>query len=452
MKKPEPIGAANPRGPLFKKVETGERLMNRLTEPPLNLSESEAQRRLSGLFVGPDGKQSCAVVTLTAEGKRDLKYTLSRLYRIATEELGLPREKVRMGGPPVDNVAISDEGDKTLIRLFIPAGIVGLSLAFWCLRSVRLTTMVFSAALYAGAISLAVVYYSGGSMNAILLTMPAVVYVAGISGAIHFANYYRDSVAEAGVEGAPARALKHSWLPCTLSAGTTAAGLISLYTSELVPIKMFGVYSAVGVLATLGLLFLFLPSWMQLWPMRPHSLLDGDQPKAEDIDLPVKWRRRLQGVLNHYQLVFVGLVALMIFCGIGLTKINTSIKLTKLFSSDAEIIHDYEWLEEKLGPLVPMEVVIKVDTKAAKLTFLERMRLIRDIQDHMQGIPDLGNTMSATTFAPSLESKRRVDSRSPATSAPTRCSSNIATNTFEATSSMSRETPNCGGSAPASAR
>ena len=67
-----------------------------------------------------------------------------------------------MGGPPVDNVAISVEGERTLTRLFIPAGIVGLSLAFWCLRSARLTLMVFVAALYAGAMSLAIVYYSGG--------------------------------------------------------------------------------------------------------------------------------------------------------------------------------------------------------------------------------------------------------------------------------------------------
>ena len=121
-----------------------------------------------------------------------------------------------MGGPPVDNVAISVEGEKTLARLFVPAGIVGLSLAFWCLRSVRLTTMVFASALYAGAISLAIVWYSGSTMNAILLTMPAVVYVAGISGAIHFANYYRDSAVEGGIEAAPARAVKHAWLPCTL--------------------------------------------------------------------------------------------------------------------------------------------------------------------------------------------------------------------------------------------
>jgi len=407
LKRPDPV-AEMLRGPLFEKVETGPRLLTRLTEPPTNLSEDQALKRLSKLFVGPDNEQTCAVVTLTEEGKRDLRVTLKKLESVCVDELGLPRDKLHMGGPPVDNVAISVEGEKTLIRLFIPAGIVGLSLAFWCLRSVRLTTMVFSAALYAGAISLALVHYSGASMNAILLTMPAVVYVAGISGAIHFANYYRDSVAESGIEGAPARALKHSWLPCTLSAGTTAAGLFSLYTSELVPIRMFGVYSALGVLATLGLLFVFLPSWMQLWPMRPHSLLDGDQPKSEDIALPARWRKLLGGVINRYAFVLVALVGVMLFCGMGLSRINTSIKLTKLFSPNAPIIHDYEWLETKLGPLVPMEVIVKVDPAVSNMSFLERMELIDRIQNRMLDIKDIGNTMSAVTFAPKLEVKAKL--------------------------------------------
>ncbi len=159
------------------------------------------------------------------------------------------------------------------------------------------------------------------------------------------------------------------------------------------PIKSFGIYSAAGVVATLGLLFLFLPSWMQLWPMRPHSLLDGEQPKAEDIALPARWRWFLQGVLNRYPLVLGGLVCLMVFCGIGLTRINTSIKLTKLFSPDADIIHAYEWLEENLGPLVPMEVIVKVDNTKCPMTMLERMQMIREIQDQMQGIRDIGSTM-----------------------------------------------------------
>ncbi len=402
--RPDPATAVS-NGPLFKHVDTGQRLLDRLTEPPISLSEREAIERLRLLFVGPDEKQSCAVVTLTEEGKRDLRVTLAKLYDLCENQLGLPPERVKMGGPPVDNVAISVEGERTLIRLFIPAGIVGLALAFWCLRSVRLTIMVFGCALYAGAISLAIVHYSGAAMNAILLTMPAVVYVAGISGAIHFANYYRDSVAEGGVEGAPARALMHSWLPCVLAAGTTSAGLFSLYTSELVPIQMFGIYSALGVLSTLALLFLFLPAWMQLWPMQPHSLLDGEQPKAEDIDLPVRWRRILQGVLDRHRLVLAGLVAVMIACGVGLSRVDTSIKLTKLFSPSAQIIHDYQWLEDNLGPLVPMEVIVKIDTDNG-MTMLERMELVERIQKQMQSIEHIGSTMSAVTFAPELPKKR----------------------------------------------
>jgi uncharacterized protein len=266
--------------------------------------------------------------------------------------------------------------------------------------------MVFVTALYAGAISLSLVYYSGSAMNAILLTMPAVVYVAGISGAIHFANYYRTSAVEGGIEGAPARAVHHAWIPCTLSAVTSAAGLASLYTSELIPIKLFGVYTALGVLTTLLLLFFFLPAWMQLWPMKKDSALDGDVSQAEDVSLPVVWRRLLEGALHRWPLVFAAGLAMLVVCGIGLTKLNTSIKLTKLFSSGAEIIKNYEWLETNLGPLVPMEVVIRVDNTRSSLTMLERAELVGRVQKSLQEIEEVGNTMSAVTFAPPLNAKR----------------------------------------------
>ena len=77
---PSPIPWPTLRGPLFKSVETGPRLMTRLTEPPISLTEDQAIKRLNGLFVGPDDKQSCAVVTLTPEGKRDLRVTLAKLH------------------------------------------------------------------------------------------------------------------------------------------------------------------------------------------------------------------------------------------------------------------------------------------------------------------------------------------------------------------------------------
>ena len=48
------------------------------------------------------------------------------------------------------------------------------------------------------------------------MSMPSLVYVLGLSGAVHIVNYYREAVREHGLEGAPRRALAHGFLPCTL--------------------------------------------------------------------------------------------------------------------------------------------------------------------------------------------------------------------------------------------
>ncbi len=41
---------------------------------------------------------------------------------------------------------------------------------------------------------------------------------------------------------------------------------------------------------------------------------------------------------------------------------------------------DYAWLEEKLGPLVPMEVVIRIDKSKCKLDLLDQMVLVSQVQ------------------------------------------------------------------------
>ena len=110
--------------------------------------------------------------------------------------------------------------------------------------------------------------------------MPAVVYVLGLSGAVHIVNYYRDAVEEFGVAGAPERAVAHGWKPCTLPAITTAMGLASLCTSELTPIWKFGAFSALGVVGTLILLFTYLPAALETWPRKLRLRTGADKRTA----------------------------------------------------------------------------------------------------------------------------------------------------------------------------
>ena len=142
---------------------------------------------------------------------------------------------IRLGGPPVDNVAIDVEGECTLFRLAGLSAIVGLGISWLCFRSIRLTSMVFVIALLAAGIGLSSVFFSGGTVDAILLSMPSLVYVLAMSGAVHIINYYHDAVRDHGLEQAPEWALRHGAVPCVLAAFTTALGLGSLVASHWFP-------------------------------------------------------------------------------------------------------------------------------------------------------------------------------------------------------------------------
>ncbi len=393
----------------FKKVLTGRRLIDELEARYEDLSSQKVLRRLEGSLIGKDHDRTCLVVTLTHSLRgKELHGVLEDIRQIA-ESCAIPRSELRMGGPPVDNAAIDIEGERTLYRLAGLSAIVGLGISWFCFRSMRLTFMVFFCAILAAGISLAIVFFTGGQVDAILLTMPSLVYVLALSGAIHIVNYYHDAIRDQGLEGAPDLALAHAWKPCTIAAITTALGLGSLCTSQLIPIANFGWFSALGVLATLSLLFLLLPAFLSVWPSRQYAReVSISRTEGQSLDSIIirGWRKVGSFVIRHNGLVALGSTAVMVVFAIGVFRIETSVKLMKLFSPEAEIIHNYEWLEDYLGPLVPMEVVIRVDNQKCKLSFVERMRLAERVEHAVETLDDVGGALSAATLAPDLSPDR----------------------------------------------
>lgn len=364
------------RAQLFKTVTTGPDVLASLTRDGGELAgdEEAAHRRLAGtLFGKPDektGRQiTCIMLTLTDAARRNLHLALGRgmlgkprgqLYEIA-EQSNIRPEELRMGGPPVDNVAIDEEGTITLVRLIGLSAVLGIALSLLCFRSITATVMIFFVGGIAAVMSLAFVWWSGSSVDAIMMSMPSLVYVLGLSGAAHIINYYREAVDEHGHRGAPERAIAHGWKPALFCNVTTAIGLVTLVSSELVPIRKFGLFSAIGVLATLIVLFTYLPAALQIWPQKARTRPQpGDDETWLGRLLANFWEKLAGGIIRHHALVSVGCVLVIVVFSFGLTRMHTSVNLLRMFHSDAKIIKDYEWLETNLGQLVPMEIVVRV--------------------------------------------------------------------------------------------
>ncbi len=443
------------------------------------LSEATVQEQADAWYavfdavnIEPPPRLTCVLVTLTDVAKENLAFAIGRgvlgaqrgrLLELA-EEAGVqpaappsvappPFNKpdiesiagappLRMGGPPVDNIAIDEEGTITLVRLVGYSVVVGIVLSYLCFRSVLITVMVFVVGGTAAVLSMSFVWWSGGSVDAILMSMPSLVYVLGLSGSIHVVNYYRDEVRLRGQAGAANRALRHAFFPCTLASLTTAIGLISLYSSNLAPIKNFGLFAAIGVVATLAILFSFLPAALQTFTPGAKRVKDDeeDQPVRQPVTEPLQeswlsnaWAAVGSWITQHHAAVTVTCLIMLVAASIGLTKIETSVQLLKLFDSESRIIRDYAWLEANYGKLVPTELILRVpesmqaptqrvaageEPKSANdadliaetqaFDMLERVEAVSRIGTVVRrtlgetGLKIVGQAMAADTFLPTL--------------------------------------------------
>ena len=334
------------------------------------------------LNIEPPPRQTCIIVTLNEPvigelarvvGRPLMGKPRGRILELATRESGIAAENVRIGGPPSDNVAIDEEGTRTLVNLVGVSAFLGITIAWFSFQSWRLTLMLFFVGGTAAMASLSYVWFAGDTMDAILMSMPSLIYVLGLSGAVHIVNYYKEECLEYGSGLAAERAVSHALFPCALAAFTTALGLVSLCTSNLVPISKFGFYSAIATLATIVLLFTWLPSALTVWKPGYEKLPPGERDAEGGMAAKVGrfWDAIGNWVVGHYSIVLVAAALLMGVGMYGISKIETQVHLLKLFDKNAKILDDYRWMEANLGTLVPAEIVINIDNDAQREPYRE---------------------------------------------------------------------------------
>jgi uncharacterized protein len=87
--------------------------------------------------------------------------------------------------------------------------------------------------------------------------------------------------------------------------------------------------------------------------------------------------------------------------GWAVRELRTTARLHDLLPADSRVIHDYAWLEEHIGPLVPVEVVLIVP-KNCPATMVDRLMLVEEIRRAIERIEGVGATISAANFGPAL--------------------------------------------------
>jgi predicted RND superfamily exporter protein len=383
--------------PLFTGVACGPAAVESLMVPPLSLDRRTAVERLAGVLVGDDGRTTCLVFGISAEGMQSRRDAVDWIRSTAATAAAVAPDAVHLAGPVSDTVAVDEASFGSLAGLALPAAIVTLLVAWLAVGSLGYALLVFALAAWSVGLAFTTLAVSGDRMSAVLIVMPVLVLVLGVSGGIHLLNYLGEALATGGRRGVAARGVRLAWLPCGLSAGTTAIGLVSLAVSELEPIRTFGVHAAIGVLAGPAAMFLVLPGLFERWPIPPRLAL-GWAAAA---------RQAAGFVIRRARPVAWGFLALAVVAAAGLPRLRTSVRIDTLFTPQSRVIQDYEWIEDKIGPLVPIEVVLRFAADS-DLRPAARLGMVREVEARLAGLAGVSAASSAAGLLPDLPARGAI--------------------------------------------
>ena len=403
----------------FQWVRSGDQLVDRLRAVPLNLNQIQAVDRLQGSLIGQDLKQSCIVISLDLSVLYHHRTLLPRLRDGIAKAVGCAPSDVAMVGGPVDGAAIDGAATRSITRFSLPSSAIAALLCLLCLRSVALSATIIAIAMITQGMALAVFYYADYDLNAVLIILPAFVFVLTISAGVHLCNYFRESLRkmpEASLVLVVQSAMAHGYKPCTLSVFTTVVGLLSLLLVRIEPVRSFGLAAAGSLLFALAMMFLMMPGAMLLsrgkfWfsTIGSHDQNQSrDQGSSRSAEHAQTYRDKLlRFPLQYRRLVFFSFAILSLLTTVGLGKLKSSVRVTDMFAEQDDLNRSYRWFETHLGPTMTGELLANFPTNS-DLTALERYKIVYQLHSELSKVDGIGGVISCATFMPSSLDGRSV--------------------------------------------
>ena len=185
---------------------------------------------------------------------------------------------------------------------------------------------------------------------------------------------------------------------------------MSLAASSVTPIRSFGIFSGLGVLLSIGILLLLLPATLYLFRGRISRRFSAAGPmekreRITGVSRTTSWQ--LNRVCRYHYVIVIPLLIATSVAAVGISRLGANVKILNRFDSSTKIIQDYHWLENNLGPLVPMEIEVCF-TPENDLSLWGKMMLVKSIERSVKRTTDVNATFSAATFEPYMPRGKRL--------------------------------------------
>jgi len=318
-------------------------------------------------------------------------------------------ETLHVAGRPIVEGTLAYLGPRDMQRLAPIVFIIIIAVLLLLLRSVKSTLLTLSVVLLSivwafGLMALLnVPIYSVSTMIPVMLTAIGVAY--GIHLFSHLELYLRENP-DATRPDAVADMLHHMWKPVLMTAVTTMVGFSSLVTSQVYPVKYFGLFTAFGVGSALLLSLMLIPAGIGIFGLpRTGRRKKTVEKSGEGHGLALLFSRKIVRSKYLVILVTVGVVGASVF-GIGKVWINSS--FLDNFEKDSDIVSTDRFINERFGGTSTLNVVLEGPEENI-IKDPGVLRAMDSLQEDVETLAMVGDSFGLTDFLKRMNKVMHAD-------------------------------------------
>lgn len=197
------------------------------------------------------------------------------------------------------------------------------------------------------------------------------------------------------------------WKPVVMTSVTTAVGFISLLTSEVYPIKYFGLFTAFGVLAAMLFSLVLLPAGIMIVGL-PKPRVTKEHKKIESANKFAQW---FAVNLLKYRWLTLSMTIVIIAISIyGTTKVWINSSFLDKFEKDSDIVLTDKFINDHFGGTSTLNLILESNESGAFKT-PEILKLIDQLQDDVEAIDIVGSSFGLTDYLKRMNQVMHADNK-----------------------------------------
>ncbi len=209
--------------------------------------------------------------------------------------------------------------------------------------------------------TIAILQLTGGFFEIMSSTIAPILLCVGIADSIHVMSKYNDELIQGTDPNTSIRrALVTMGTATLLTSVTTAIGFATLATSNVLPMRNFGLYTAVGVMIAFLVTIIALPAVLKL--SGEKGRVNVNKERIHNQLGKILFRLDDVVFVHHRAIVVVGTV-LTVVIGMGISQLRVNSYIFDDVGKDSDLLEAARFASDELTPQFPLEIIVSTGTE-----------------------------------------------------------------------------------------